>query len=140
MPGDSAKDDNQMNKGDSFNHTFLVNEEVYRGFIRIFKDENHLHTDDSFARSKGFREKLMHGNILSGFLSFFVGECLPMKDVIIHTQEITYNNPVYLNDILKFHAQVAQVYDSVKAVEVKFIFENQAGQKVAKGKIQLGLI
>ena len=129
-----------MKKGDTFCYMFHVTEEVYRGFISVFKDENRLHMDDAFARSRGFREKLMHGNILNGFLSFFVGGCLPTQDVIIHTQEITYNNPVYLNDVLKLHVQVVEFFDSVKAVELKFHFANEAGQKVAKGKMQLGLI
>jgi acyl dehydratase len=38
-----------------------------------------LHIDDDYARSKGFKQKVMHGNILCGFLSRFVGELLPVK-------------------------------------------------------------
>ena len=129
-----------ISKGDEFSQYFKITEEVYRGFVDIFKDNNFLHTDNAFAQAHGFREKVMHGNILNGFLSFFVGECLPFKNVIIHTQEITYNNPVYMNDILKFHAVVAGVHESVNTIELKFYFENANKQKVAKGKIQIGIL
>lgn len=129
-----------MKKNDEFTRIFNVTEEVYRGFIDIFKDKNPLHTDNYFAQTKGFREKVMQGNILNGFLSFFIGECLPVKNVIIHSQVINYNNPVYLNDTLKLCVKIAEVFESVSAVEFKFYFENKAGQKVAKGNIQIGLL
>ena len=68
-----------MIKGQEFSHTFQVTESVYRGFIEIFKDKNPLHTDEAFARSKNFQGKVMHGNILNGFLSYFIGECLHIR-------------------------------------------------------------
>lgn len=129
-----------MQKGDTFTAAFSVNEETYKGFIGLFNDRNPLHTDKAFAQSKGFKGEVMHGNILNGFLSYFIGECLPDKNVIIQTQEIKYALPVYLHDRLKLVAQVADRYESVNAVEFKYYFENSAGEKVAKGKIQIGII
>ena len=95
---------------------------------------------EDFAIEKGFKGCVMHGNILNGYLSYFIGECLPFKNVIIHSQQINYNSPVYLNDTLHFEAEVEEVYDSVKAIEFKFSFKNSEQKKVAKGKIQIGLI
>lgn len=129
-----------MKKGDRFQQAFKVSDPVYRGFMDLFKDRNPLHTESTFARQKGFASEVMHGNILNGFLSYFIGECLPLKNVIIHTQEIKYSLPVYLNDQLKFTAQVEDVFESVNTVDFKFYFENQAGKKVANGKIQIGII
>ena len=74
-----------MKEGDCFEARFTVTEETYLGFISLFKDKNPLHTDATFARLRGFDDKVMHGNILNGFLSYFIGECLPMKNVIIHS-------------------------------------------------------
>jgi acyl dehydratase len=128
-----------MKKGDTFSHTFTVSESIYRGFISIFQDRNILHTDDEYAQSKGFREKVMQGNILNGFLSYFIGELLPVKNVIIHSQEIKYSRPVYVNDTLSFTAEIADVFESVNAVEFKYKFEKE-GQVAARGKIQIGLI
>ena len=128
-----------MKQGDKIKHHFVVDEAAYRGFISIFKDNNPLHTDKEYAISKGFKERVMHGNILNGFLSYFVGECLPTKDVIIHSQQIRFNKPVYLNDKLEFEAEVEEVIDSVKVVKFKFHFKNNEGKVVAKGNIQIGL-
>jgi 3-hydroxybutyryl-CoA dehydratase len=129
-----------MLKGDVYIQTFHVNNPTYLGFIDIFKDKNPLHTSLTFAQSKGFKAEVMHGNILNGFLSYFVGECLPIKDVIIQLQEIKFYLPVYLDDELKFCAEIIDVYESVNSIEFKFYFENTSGKKVAKGKIQIGII
>lgn len=125
---------------DIFNQVFIVSDETYAAFIKLSKDENPLHTNEEFAVNKGFRGMVMHGNILNAFLSFFIGECLPTKDVIIHCQEIEFKNPVYLNDVLNFQAKVAGIYESVNAVEFKYHFKNSEAKVVAKGKIQIGLL
>ncbi|TNE54216.1 MAG: hypothetical protein EP338_08615 [Bacteroidetes bacterium] len=125
--------------GDSYEHQFLVSEELYSGFIHLFEDRNPLHTNEDFAQGKGFESRVMHGNILNGFLSYFIGECLPTKDVIIHTQEIQYKKPVYLGDQLDFSATVQDYYESVQAVVFKYQFKRE-GVVLAKGKIQIGLI
>jgi 3-hydroxybutyryl-CoA dehydratase len=125
---------------DTFDKPFIVSSEIYSGFIKLFKDENPLHTDEQFAKTKGFKGRVMHGNILHGFISYFIGECLPVKNVIIHSQEIEFKNAVYLNDELQFKAVITGIYESVNAVEFKYYFKNAASIIVAKGKIQIGLL
>lgn len=125
---------------DSFEQKFSVSDETYNAFLSTFQDFNPLHTNQEFAIKKGFKDKVMHGNILNGFLSYFIGECLPTKDVIIHAQEIQFKNPVYLHDKLHFHATIVGIFESVNAVEFKFNFKNELGKVVAKGKIQIGLL
>lgn len=129
-----------MIKGQEFSYSFIVSEAVYAGFIEIFKDKNPLHTDSNFAQSKNFDSKVMHGNILNGFISYFVGECLPIKNVIIQTQEIKFSLPVYLNDKLDFYAKIEEIYESVNTIEFKFYFSNEKQKKIARGKIQIGII
>jgi 3-hydroxybutyryl-CoA dehydratase len=129
-----------MKKGDVFTCSFNVSPDIYEGFIATFKDNNPLHTDEKFALSKGFTGKVMHGNLLNGFLSYFIGECLPSKNVLIQTQEIKYLKPVYINDQLTLCAEIQDVYESVNTIDFKYYFENQDKVKVARGKIQLGLL
>jgi 3-hydroxybutyryl-CoA dehydratase len=127
-------------KGAVFQHKYEVNEMVYSGFISIFLDNNPLHTNEKYALQKGFKGKVMYGNILNGFLSHFIGTCLPLKNVIIHTQEIKYLKPVYLNDTLSLFAEIDDYYESVQTAEFRFYFQNQFNIKVAKGKFSIGII
>ena len=129
-----------IQKNDIFQLTFAVTNEVYHGFVNIFNDRNPLHSDEAFAIKRGFQGKVIHGNILNGFLSYFVGEGLPDKNVIIHSQSIQFKRPVYLDDVLSFEANVIEVYESVRTVEFSFVFRNSLLQIVAKGKLQIGYL
>lgn len=129
-----------MQKGDIFEHRFKVSEQVYQGFIGLFNDKNPLHTNSEFAKEKGFESTVMHGNILNGFISYFVGECLPLKNLIIHSQEIKFTNPVYLNEELNFQSEITDVFQSVNVIEFKFKFLTTSGKKAASGKINIGII
>lgn len=129
-----------IQKGDLFRERFVVSEAVYQGFKRVFKDTNTLHTDSAYGRRFGFKGEVMYGNILCGFLSYFVGNCLPMKNVVLHAQQINFAKPVYLNDNLELRAEVLDVFDSVGVIELGFGFWNQHQSEVARGKIQIGLL
>lgn len=131
---------NIVHSGDTFRHKFKIDESLYNGFQSLFKDRNPLHTDKQFASSYGFRDVVMYGNLLGGFISYFIGECLPQKNVIIHSQTIHYYKPVYLGDQLMFEAQVRDIHESVNAIDFDFIFRNSDEQRIAKGKIQIGIL
>ncbi|MCF8296598.1 MAG: hypothetical protein K9H49_20330 [Bacteroidales bacterium] len=126
--------------GDIFEEHFIMSNETYEGFVNVFKDKNPLHTNHQFAIEKGFKGRVMHGNILNGFLSYFIGEKLPVREVIIHSQEIQFKNAVYLDDELQFKAEIVGVFESVNAIEFKFSFKNLEKKVVAKGLIQIGFL
>ena len=128
-------------RGDQLNIDFTVTPEVYNGFIEIFKDRNILHTDKEFAKGKNFSDVVMHGNILNGFVSYFIGECLPVKNVMILSQEIKFSKPVYLNDEIIMKTELTDIIDSVKVYQFKFTFHRKNDDlKLATGKVQICLI
>ncbi len=129
-----------FNINDIYVQQFIVTPEVYHHFQMCSGDYNPLHTDAAFAKDKGFADRVMYGNILNAFISCFVGEKLPTKDVIIHSQEIAFKNPIYMNDVLDFEAKVSGVFESVHAVEFKYKFIKADGKVAAKGLIQIGLL
>ncbi len=125
-----------MNVGDSFSFEVTVTEEAYKAFTDIFQDRNKLHVDDAYALEKGFDSKVMHGNILNGFVSYFVGEVLPIENVMIISQSIKYRKPVYLGDRLNFEASVSDFFDSVALYDFKFTIKRDE-LSVAKGDVQV---
>lgn len=129
-----------FNLNDTFQQQFFVSNDTHDNFIRLSEDRNPLHIDEKFAQSKGFKGIIMHGNILNAYISYFVGECLPTQNVIIHSQSIQFKKPLYLNDQLAFTAEVTGIFESVNAVEFKFKFQNSDQTTLAKGNIQIGLI
>ena len=72
-----------LQEGMSATHNYTISEEVYQGFLEIFDDRNPLHTDPDYARAKGFKDRIMFGGTLNGFLSHFIGMCFPGKKALL---------------------------------------------------------
>lgn len=125
-------------------HIYKVTPEVYYSFQHCSNDFNPLHTDEAFARGKGFNERVMYGNILNCFVSHFVGMLLPTRNVMIQTQDIQYHKPVYLNDDIRLVSSIETVSDAVNIISYKLKFYRLCGedkpQLVAKGHVQIGLL
>jgi acyl dehydratase len=131
--------ENKLFEGYSCEHHFQITRDIHEGFSALFNDRNELHMSNEYAKSKGFAEKVMHGNILCGFLSCFVGELLPERNTIIHEMQIQYKKPCYIDDQLTLKATLLEWYDSVQTGLFNFEFFAR-NQLVAVGKIQIGLI
>ena len=111
---------------------------VYEAFLAAFDDRSPIHVDDAFARARGFPSKVMHGAILNGFLSHFVGMVFPGRGSLLLTVDIRYREPSYLGDRLRLTARVEQKVESQGVVVLRFRFENlTTGKDVAAGKAQV---
>ena len=127
----------------SLSHVYQVTPEVYDSFQRCSQDMNPLHTDEAFAKAKGFSGCVMYGNILNAFISHFVGMCLPTPHVMIQSQDINFHKPVFLNDEITLEAGIDTVSEAVNIINYKFKFyktTDTGRQLVAKGHVQIGLL
>jgi len=127
----------------SLSHVYLVTPEVYDSFQHCSQDMNPLHTDEAFAKAKGFRGCVMYGNILNAFISHFVGMCLPTPHVMIQSQDINFHKPVFLNDEITLEAGIDTVSEAVNIINYKLKFyktTDTGRQLVAKGHVQIGLL
>ena len=120
-------------------HTYYVTPEVYTAFQLVSGDFNPLHIDYEFAVRKGFKEKVMYGNILNAFVSHFVGMLLPSKDVMILSQDINFHKPVYLNDEITLKASIDEVSEAVGYISYKLVFCRNK-ERVAKGHVQISVL
>ena len=89
---------------------------------------------------KGFKSKIVHGNVLGGFLSFFIGEGLPNKNVVIQKQNISYHKPFFVGDTISLNSELSEVFESVSTYIFKYTFQNQHQDLIAKGKIQISVL
>ena len=127
----------------NISHTYQVTQEVYNSFQQCSGDYNPLHTDPAFAGSKGFASVVMYGNILNAFVSHFVGMLLPVREVMIQSQDICYQKPVYLNDEIILESSIDTISEAVNIIQYKLKFIRMKDGKreaVAKGHVQIGLL
>lgn len=131
---------NKFKLGDTFTQKFRITVDLFSDFIELSSDRNPLHTIDKFAIDKGFKSRVVQGNLQNCFISYFVGECLPSKNVMILTQTINFKNPVYVNDILYLNAIIIGLFESVDLIEFDFRFKNQLDNVISRGNIKIKLI
>ena len=123
-----------------YHRQFITTKDVYNNFQLFSGDINPLHTDAEFAKCRGFPERVMYGNILNGYLSYFVGMMLPSQNVIIHSQSIKFKNPFFMNEILDFSAKIDGLYERINVIDFKYSFTNTNKILIATGKLQIGVL
>ena len=125
--------------GQSWNYEWTISNKVYQGFLNLSNDFNPMHTNSNYAKSKGYKDKIVHGNILSCFISFFIGELLPVKNLVIIGQTIKYENAMYIEDSIKLKSVVSKISESVNFIQFEFQFTKN-DLPVASGNINLKIL
>lgn len=128
-----------MKTGSEFNHSFRITAELVNNFQRLFNEANPIHHSRAYALEKGFTGRVVYGNVLNAYLSYFIGDILPVKNVIILSQEIRYSAPLYLDDAIIFKATLKDIYNGGRTLEFGFDFSREKTQ-VARGKFMLNII
>jgi 3-hydroxybutyryl-CoA dehydratase len=117
---------------------YVVTPTVYENFLCTFDDRSPIHVDADYARACGFAAMVMHGAILNGFASHFVGMVFPGANSLLLSMELRFKQPSYLGDTLLLHAKVAQKLDAQQVVVLHITFLNQMrGLTTATGRVQV---
>ena len=122
---------------------FNVNltENMIDDFCKITGDINPLHSDLDYAKSKGFKEKVVYGMLTSSFLSTLAGVYLPGKYSLIHEVDILYKKPVFISDSpLTISGEVIEKNDLFKQFTIKFDILNKENKKVVRGTMKVGVL
>ena len=120
---------------------YVITREVYDRFLATFGDTNPLHMDDDVARRAGFPERVMHGMILGGFVSHFVGVHFPGANSLLHAVSTQFKSPCHLGDEIRIDATVTQVVEAVRVIAMDLVLTNvsRGGRLAAKCKVQVGV-
>lgn len=131
----------ELHIGKEASHAYKVTNEIYESFLNLYRDINPLHVDEVHAEKNGFLGKVMHGGILNGFLSHFVGMVLPGKSAILLSVEIRYVKPNYLNDEIQVTGRVIERLEDHGVIVLELTFKNLTQNQVsARAKVQVGTL
>jgi 3-hydroxybutyryl-CoA dehydratase len=140
MPSDSNYSFAEIVEGMALDRDYTLTSSVYEAFLAAFDDRSPVHVDDDYARASGFRERVMHGAILNGFLSNFIGMHFPGRQALWLSVDLRYLAPTYLGDDLNVQAVVAQKVESQRVLVLNIIIRNQTqGVVTARGRVQVAL-
>ena len=114
---------------------FTVSEADMTAFALLSGDTNPLHTDDAFARSRGFEGRVVYGSLLSAQLSRLVGMEMPGRDGVFVGLNVTFAKPVYVGRPVMLKAEIAEVSEAASLIVIKFQLRSD-DRVVAKGKVE----
>ena len=113
---------------------------MMEAFCRISGDINPLHTDENFAKEKGFPGRVVYGMLTASLYSCLAGVYIPGKYCFLQSVHSDFLSPVFVGDVLTVTGKIVEIYDSVRQVVIKAIIRNQDGRKVSKAKIVAGVL
>ncbi len=131
---------NQLYIGMEESFTKLISYEMLENFRKNTGDNNPLHIDENYAKSKNFQTRVVYGMLTASFISTLGGMYLPGKYCVIHSVESKFTAPVYANETLKITGKITEIHEVLKQVVIKVTMTNGDGKKVLKGKLKVGLL
>ena len=117
-----------------------ITQKMMEQFLSITNDENPLHTDEAFARARGYEGRVVYGMLTGSFLSTLAGMYLPGKYSLIHSMESKFLRPVYVVDTLTISGTVKEKEDAYRMLILALLIKNQNGEKVSKGTMQIKVL
>jgi acyl dehydratase len=119
---------------------YIISQTVYAAFLTAFADYSPIHVDETYAVACGFAGHVMHGTLLNGFLSHFVGMYFPGRLSLLLAVDLRFAQPCYLNDVIRLEAVVKQKMDARRVLVLDTIFTNQTRSCIAaRGRVQVML-
>ncbi len=130
----------EIKENDQSSCSYTIDDAVYQALVKAFNDESPIHVDDEYARSAGFDGRVMHGAILQGFLSHFVGMRFPGRRSLILSVALNHHRPSYLGDTIVLTARVRQKVETASVIVLDVKFKNAVSKAtIATGKVQVSL-
>ena len=129
-----------ISAGQQESFSVTVTEEMMAKFLDITGDVNPLHTDDGFAKEKGFPQRVAYGMLTASLISTLGGVYLPGKYCLIQGVEVRFAKPVYIGDVLEVTGEAVKVDRDLRYLEIKVTIRNQRNEKVLRGLLKAGVM
>ncbi len=126
--------------GESASFKRKISPEMMDAFLMITGDNNPLHIDSDYAKSKGFVDRVCYGALTSSMLSTLAGVYLPGEKCLLHSIESKFKLPVYVGDLLSIEGIVTEVNEVFKEITIKAKILNQDGKTVLRAIVKAGIL
>ena len=120
--------------------TKTITQEMLEKFYELSGDENPLHVDAAYARTKGFQDRVVYGMLTASLISTLGGCYLPGKYCLIQGVETKFLRPVFPGDEITVTGEVIDVRPELKYLEIRVTMRNQKDEKVVKGLLKAGVM
>jgi 3-hydroxybutyryl-CoA dehydratase len=117
----------------------LITGEDIDAFAALSGDASPLHLDASFARARGFGDRVVHGAHLLALASRLVGMYLPGRNALLLTVNAAFVMPVPPDTRVTVSGVIEQLSDTVRSAVLKLrIVDFDTGATLARGRLTVG--
>jgi acyl dehydratase len=117
---------------------FSVSSQQMRQFAELSGDFNPLHTEDAFARQKGYEGSVVYGALLIAKVSQLIGMQLPGRDSVWASLSMDFRRPLYVGQEAEIEGVVTSVHATTRMIELGLVLRAN-GKVLAKGKAEVVL-
>lgn len=128
----------EISEGQCEFFVYTIAPAVYENFLDAFHDHSPIHVDETYAQARGFAGRVMHGSILNGFVSHFIGTWFPGRFSFLLAVDLRYSKPSFLGDVIRLETVVSQKMDAKSIVVLDATLSNLTQNHLAaRGRIQV---
>ena len=109
-------------------------------FADLSGDVNPLHLEDTFARRHGFRGRVVHGMLVSAFLSRVLGTVLPGPGVLWLSQNTRFLQPAYIGDTIEVIVRITHRSEALRTLVLETTVLNQRGETILTGEAKVMML
>lgn len=126
--------------GQTVEFEYGIDETKMNMFRELSGDTNPLHNDLDYAKSLGYSEKVVYGQLTAAALSTLAGVYMPGKYSLIHSIETSFVSPVLISNCpLRVVAKVKDKDERFRFITLKVDIYDNKSSKVCKAKMKIGV-
>jgi acyl dehydratase len=115
---------------------FTITPRQMQQFAELSGDFNPLHTDEMFARGKGFSGVVVYGGLLLAKISQLIGMHLPGRDGVWASVSLDFRKPLYVDQPARVEGTVTEISASTGLVRLRLTVRS-ADALLAKGAAEV---
>ena len=127
----------EINVGDSAAITRVLNKDDIDLFAILSGDVNPAHLDEAYAAQTPFHKVIAHGMWGGTLISTVLGTKLPGPGTIYLSQQLKFQRPVCLGDVITVTVTAAAKNPEKNLVTLDCVCTNQAGKTVISGTAEV---
>jgi len=120
--------------GDFYESSRMITAESALSYANITGDYNPIHFKTAVAYASRYKEPIVHGMILAGFISGIIGSALPGNGCIYESQTMRFLKPVYYGDTIKTRVEIIRMDIDRNRVTANTTCRNQNDEVVLIGE------
>ena len=87
-------------------------------FARLSGDYNPLHVDEAYASTTQFSERVVHGMLLSSYVSALIGMQLPGKSALLVKETLEFKKPVLIGATVLVTGKIISKSEATRLLEI----------------------